>query len=308
MNGLLTRRSDIGCIARTSLIALYVCATPALLIGQTETGVTGDGTPVENRQPSLGLRYIIAMQGYFPQDPASGVTPPGGTQAPDRNEPFMGEIRAVPYNVAPRGWAFCEGQLLSINQNQALFSLLLTRYGGNGQTTFALPDLRGRVPIGAGQGPDLPNYTLGQKVGSAQVALTPANLPAHSHSVPNGQTGTTGSDVPIDNLQPALALHFLIAANGEIIIAPWEPQPGGWVRCSGQLLAVAQYNHLFGHIGYSYGGSGPVFALPDLRGRVVVGYNSTSEPLIGAARGTTTSWWRAICQMVAWTPRLARTA
>ena len=240
---------------------------------------------MENRQPTLALRYIIAMQGIYPNNDGN---PPGGTQPADRNDPFLGEIRAVPYNVAPRGWAFCEGQLLPINQHQALFSLLLTRYGGNGQTTFALPDLRGRVPIGAGQGPDLPNYTLGEKVGSAQVTLTPDNLPAHSHSVPNGQTGPVGSGLAIDNLQPALALNFLLGANGEIIMVPWEPQPTGWVRCSGQLLAVAQYNYLFGHLGYSYGGNGPVFALPDLRGRIVVGYNNTSAPLIGAARGTAT--------------------
>jgi microcystin-dependent protein len=252
-------------------------------MGQSETGVTGAGTPVENRQPSLGLRYIIALQGIYPDDVAN---PPGGTQPPYRDDPYLGEIRAVPYNIAPRGWAFCEGQLLPINQNQALFSLLLTRYGGNGQTTFALPDLRGRVPIGAGQGPGLPNYTLGQKVGSAQVTLTPAQLPAHSHSAPGGQTGTTGNGDAIDNVQPALGLNFLIGANGEIMIVPWEPQPTGWVRCSGQLLAVAQYNYLFGHLGYSYGGGGPVFALPDLRGRLVVGYNHTSDPLIGEMRGT----------------------
>ena len=278
-------RSRCRRVARGLCIALYVCATPALLIGQTETGVTGAGTAVENRQPAVALRYVIALQGIFPDNVEA---PPSGTQAPDREFPLLGEIRGVPYNIAPRGWAFCEGQLLPINQNQALFSLLLTRYGGNGQTTFALPDLRGRVPIGAGQAPGLPGYTLGQKVGSAQVALTPANLPAHSHSVPNGQTGVAGSGVAIDNVQPALALNFLVGGNGEIIVVPWEQQHTGWVRCSGQLLAVAQYNYLFGHLGYAYGGSGPVFALPDLRGRVVVGYNSTSEPLIGAVRGTAT--------------------
>jgi microcystin-dependent protein len=73
-----------------------------------------------------------------------------------------------------------------------------------------------------------------------------------------------------------------------MLIAPWESQPAGWVRCSGQLVSVTQYNYLFGHLGYSYGGSGPIFALPDTRGRVVVGYNYTSSPLIGATRGTPT--------------------
>jgi microcystin-dependent protein len=90
-------------------------------------------------------------------------------------------IFMVPYNFAPRGFALCDGQLLSIAQNTALFSLLGTTFGGNGQTTFALPDLRGRVPLHAGQGPGLPPYQLGQMGGSASVTLTTANLPQHTH-------------------------------------------------------------------------------------------------------------------------------
>ena len=86
-------------------------------------------------------------------------------------EPFLGEIRLFPYNFAPRGWAFCNGQILSIAQNTALFSLLGVTYGGNGQTTFALPDLRGRVPVSAGQGPGLSNYILGQTGGTENVTL-----------------------------------------------------------------------------------------------------------------------------------------
>ena len=85
-------------------------------------------------------------------------------------------------DFAPRGWAFCNGQVLAINTNQALFSLLGTTYGGNGQTTFALPDLRGRVPISQGQGPGLSSYTLGQVGGSASITLTTANLPSHNHN------------------------------------------------------------------------------------------------------------------------------
>ena len=84
-------------------------------------------------------------------------------------EPFLGEIKLLPYNFAPKGWAFCNGQILPINQNTALFSLLGTQYGGNGQTTFALPDLRGRVPIHQGQGPGLSSYTIGQVAGYRDV-------------------------------------------------------------------------------------------------------------------------------------------
>lgn len=85
-------------------------------------------------------------------------------------------------NFAPRGWAYCNGQILAISTNQALFSLLGTTFGGNGQTTFALPDLRNRVPIGTGTGPGLGNYTLGQAAGSSTVTLTINNLPAHNHT------------------------------------------------------------------------------------------------------------------------------
>ncbi len=88
----------------------------------------------------------------------------------------------VGFNFAPQGWARCEGQLLSIASNSALFSLLGTTYGGDGRSTFALPDLRGRVPIGQGSGPGLPNYSWGQKAGNYETHLTTSNLPAHSHT------------------------------------------------------------------------------------------------------------------------------
>jgi microcystin-dependent protein len=96
------------------------------------------------------------------------------------SDPFVGEIRMFAGNFAPRGWAFCNGQLIPISQNTALFSLLGTTYGGDGRSTFALPDLRGRVPLHAGQGSGLSDYPLGSRGGSEQVVLTTAQLPAHS--------------------------------------------------------------------------------------------------------------------------------
>lgn len=99
------------------------------------------------------------------------------------DEPYIGEIRSIAFGYAPRGWAFCNGQTLAISQNQALFSLLGTTYGGNGQTTFNLPNLQSRVPVGAGQGPGLQNYALGQQAGSETVTLTPDQMPAHGHSI-----------------------------------------------------------------------------------------------------------------------------
>src|SRR5436190_2042206 len=100
-------------------------------------------------------------------------------------DPLLGEIMLVPYNFAPRGWAFCQGQILSISQNTALFSLLGTTWGGNGQTTFALPDLRGRTTIGTGPGPGLTNRALGETGGVEQFSLSASNLPPHAHTLPN---------------------------------------------------------------------------------------------------------------------------
>jgi len=97
-------------------------------------------------------------------------------------DPFIGEIIMFAGNFAPRGWAFCDGQLLPISQNSALFSILGTTYGGDGRTTFALPDLRGRVPIHAGSGPGLSYRNLGAKEGQEEMSLTVSQIPSHTHS------------------------------------------------------------------------------------------------------------------------------
>jgi microcystin-dependent protein len=121
-------------------------------------------------------------------------------------DPFLGEIKMVGFNFAPNGWAICDGSLLAISQNTALFSLLGTTYGGDGIRTFALPDLRGRVPINAGTGLGLPTFVIGQSAGTENVSLLASNLPAHAHTiappVSNGNA-TTGSPV---NGYPALAV------------------------------------------------------------------------------------------------------
>jgi microcystin-dependent protein len=97
-------------------------------------------------------------------------------------EPYLGEIRPFGFNFAPRGWAFCAGQILPIAQNTALFSLLGTTYGGNGQTTFALPDLRGRIPLGMGQGNGLSDYVEGEQTGTETVTLLSTEMASHSHT------------------------------------------------------------------------------------------------------------------------------
>lgn len=98
-------------------------------------------------------------------------------------DPYLADVSIFAGNFAPRGWAFCDGQLLPISQYSALFSLLGTIYGGDGRTTFALPDLRGRMPIGPGNGPGLPSYNLGTKSGNYEHQLTTGQMPQHNHSV-----------------------------------------------------------------------------------------------------------------------------
>jgi microcystin-dependent protein len=109
-------------------------------------------------------------------------------------EGYIAEIRMFAGNFAPRNWAFCSNQLLSIAQNTALFSLLGTTYGGNGQTTFALPDFRGRTPVGTGQGPGLSNIQLGELSGAATVTLLTTNLPAHNHPITGAITPQVNND------------------------------------------------------------------------------------------------------------------
>jgi microcystin-dependent protein len=114
-------------------------------------------------------------------------------------EPFLSEIRMMSFNFAPKGWALCNGQFLPINQNQALFSLLGTTYGGNGQTTFALPDLRGRTPIHTGSG-----NILGQAGGQTSHTLTQSEMPQHVHAL-NGTSNAATTDTPAGTVELAQA-------------------------------------------------------------------------------------------------------
>jgi microcystin-dependent protein len=125
-------------------------------------------------QPTLALNYIIAMQGLFPFRDGSGDI--------GSDSPLIGQISLFAGNFAPGGWAFADGQILSIAQNTALFSLLGTTYGGNGQTTFALPDLRGRIALNFGQGPGLSELLLGEQLGVETLTLAAAQMPAHAHT------------------------------------------------------------------------------------------------------------------------------
>ena len=166
-------------------------------------------------------------------------------------DPFIGEIKLVPYNFAPLGWAFCQGQLLSISQNTALFALLGTTYGGDGQSTFALPNLQGRCIVHPGQGTGLSSYTQGQVGGVESVTLQLSQIPAHTHSLsgsssvgdvespsgaylasadamvakiygsvnsgqlmPNNTVLPSGGSQPHENRMPLLVMNYVIALQG----------------------------------------------------------------------------------------------
>jgi microcystin-dependent protein len=126
-------------------------------------------------------------------------------------EPFLSEIRLMSFNFPPTGWALCNGQFLPINQNQGLFSLLGTTFGGNGQTTFALPDLRGRVPIHVGSG-----HTLGERGGEAAHTLSIAELPTHTHAA-MGSTNTATADLPTGNVLATTASTNIYGAPTSLV-------------------------------------------------------------------------------------------
>ena len=135
-------------------------------------------------------------------------------------EPFIGEIKIFGFDFPPRGYMSCAGQLLSIAQNTALFSLLGTTYGGNGVQTFALPNLQGRMPIGQGQGPGLPPYSMGQLSGSTNVSILTSNMPAHIHTLGaaavvklQASTGNADETSPAGNV-PANTTAASYSGNG----------------------------------------------------------------------------------------------
>lgn len=153
-------------------------------------------------------------------------------------DPFIGQLDVFPYHFEPRGWHRCAGQLLSISQNVALFSLIGTTYGGDGVTTFALPDLRGRVAVGQGQGPELSNYRMGQTAGTPTVTLTLAELPAHSHELKASSNSTVSA--PQGNFPGPLVSSSGDAVNGydptpEAALAPSALLPVGGSRAHENL-------------------------------------------------------------------------
>ena len=247
--------------------------------GVTTTAFGGSNQPVDNRQPYLGINHIIATQGIFPTE--------------DEN-PFLADVILFAGNFAPRGYQLTNGQTLSIASNTALFSLLGTTYGGNGVSTFQLPDLRGRAAIQQGNGPGLSPVSLGQTFGVANLTLSEADFPQHTHETgtPNGTPNTTAwgvsSPSALENRMPSLGLNWIIPLVGtfpspsasedaspmlaQMSLFAGNFAPAGWALAQGQVLSIASNQALFSLLGTIYGGDGrSTFALPDLRGRVAIG-------------------------------------
>ncbi|MFN7945023.1 MAG: tail fiber protein [Blastocatellia bacterium] len=223
------------------------------------------------------MRWLIAVNTccansvVFP----SNVNSSGGGIGSTNQTPYLGELRLVAYDFGsdnlPAGWMECNGQSLLISQNQSLYSLLGTAYGGNGTTNFNLPDLRGRVPVGTGQGTGLTNVTRGQFGSEA------ATLPAHTHTITGGTTASAGSGQALINKQPSAGLLMGIVASGDdesigtVRVFAGSYYPPGFVACDGRALSTSTYFQLFNKLGYTFGGSGSSFNVPDLRGRTPIG-------------------------------------
>ena len=142
-------------------------------------------------------------------------------------EPFIGQIQAFGFNFPPRGWAFCDGQLLSINTNTALFSLLGTTFGGDGRTTFGLPDLRGRSIVHVGNGPGLDPITWGEKGGAYQRSISIPNLPAHNHNVSVSVNSTQGEESSATTIISNHTSAFHEDSNGAVLGGVNQSTVGG---------------------------------------------------------------------------------
>ena len=257
----LAGRATIGAGAGSYALGAAVGSPTVSLTDPQLPPPAGAGQPFSNIEPSLALTPLIAVNAPVPGDSAA----------------FLGEIAF--YSGAgpiPTGWAVANGNVLSIASNEVLFSVIGARYGGNGTSTFALPDLVGRVAVGATAG-----EPLGVQFGQASTILTSSELPPAS--------------APVTDDQPSLSVEYLIALNGifpttsgsglnsslpvigQVVAFAGGAVPYGWALANGALLPIDEYQALFSVIGTQYGGNGFTdFALPDLVGRTVIGASGSS--------------------------------
>jgi microcystin-dependent protein len=261
-----------------------LAAAAALGLTAAEPGlaapITGSGVPIETEQPSLGVTYLVRTFGSNIAD--------------------IGQVVAFAGSFAPGGFAVANGQLESIVTNQVLFSQIGTTYGGNGFTTFALPNLSGRTVVGSGQGAGLTNRPLGSVAGATTETLTANQVPPYG-----GASGITAGSQPVSTLQPSLALNesvvtqgFFPSSSGPQAQGPIIGQvqtyagpslPTGQIAANGQQVPISQNQALFSVIGNTYGGDFPLsFAVPNLAGRTAVGAGAApglTPQLLGATAG-----------------------
>ena len=245
----------------TTIVSALVFISNAAQSGSiAESGVTGGSQAHMNMQPSLAVSPIVALQGLYPSQTSFSTE---GT--------VLGEVSLFAGDFALSGWAFAHGQLLDIAGHTALYSLLGTTYGGDGISTFALPDLRGRTSIHAGA-----SAQIGWSMGAEDVTLSIAQMPAHKHA---GATITdTGGSQAHMNMQPSLVLNHIIALwgtypsgsgggrskdfIGEISLFAGDFAPGGWAFADGQLLDIAGHTALYSLLGTTYGGDRHIHVCP----------------------------------------------
>ncbi|HTW71898.1 MAG TPA: tail fiber protein [Acetobacteraceae bacterium] len=164
------------------------------------------------------------------------------------SDPYLSQIELFPFNYAPKGWAMCQGQLLPINQYAALFSLLGTQFGGNGQTTFALPDLRGRAAVGMGQGSGLSSYVIGEMTGTQTVSLTSQSTATHTHAVIANPGTTGGTNVPGGNV----VLSTGISTNGTTTAIYSSTAPSVTMGAVGQTGNGVPHNNIAPYLALNY--------------------------------------------------------
>lgn len=243
---------------------------------QLPASLGGSSSPISNAQFATGVQYIIQAEGMFPVSGAPTPTTVGMIY------PFAAPLGGG----VPDGFMSADGRILEIAQYRGLFALLGFTYGGDGHSTFALPDLRNRVPIGTGVGPDNQIFELGQERGTKQLILTDNNIPSLDAQ-------------SVSTLQPSLALNYVINTQGslfttgnassmlgQVTLYAGQRIPDGWTLAQGQLLSIADYAELYSLIGTQFGGDGVnTFALPDLRGRTAIGTGGVNNLTIGDQQG-----------------------
>ncbi|UOD50391.1 tail fiber protein [Orrella daihaiensis] len=241
----------------------------------------GRSIPIDNQQEALTMQYLIQVSGTFPSGNSPTMTTIGMVY------PFAGPVES---ERMPAGFLPADGRLLNIDEYKALAAVVGTTYGGDGVNTFALPDLRNRVPVGMGLIPGGDELLAGSVLGAAQTVITDHNLPVVGSGQVNVQPPSLGMRYIIntDGLYQAYDTNYPML--GQVTLYAGQYLPGGWMQAQGQVLAIAQHQALFSLLGTHFGGDGEVtFALPNLSGRAIIGTGGVNNLQIGDKQGSAVS-------------------